>query len=57
MLKIKHLTLFKPKNWKKGGNFYQSCKKNLCSIFVLQPSVAVKRDFNQNWVLCRMQVI
>ena len=37
MLKVKHLTLFKPKNWKKGGNFYQGCKKNralLCSICI-----------------------
>ena len=29
MLKVKHLTRFKPKNWKKGGNFDQGCKKNL----------------------------
>ena len=34
MLKVKHLTLFKPKNWKKkGGNFYQGCKKNLLDFF------------------------
>ena len=30
MLKVKHLTLFKPVNWKKGGNF---C--NLVSRFSL----------------------
>ena len=28
MLKIKHLTLFEPKNWKKADIFYQGCKKN-----------------------------
>ena len=28
MLKVKHLTLFKPKKFKKGGSFDQGCKKN-----------------------------
>ena len=28
MLKVKYLTLFKQKKWKKGGNFDQGCKKN-----------------------------
>ena len=28
MLKVKHLTIFKQKNLKKGGNFYQGCKSN-----------------------------
>ena len=29
MLKVKHLTLFKPKKWKKGWNFDQGCKKKI----------------------------
>ena len=38
MLKSKHLTLFKPKNWKKGGNFDQGFKKNqaLLNFFATQ---------------------
>ena len=53
MLKVKDLTLFKQKSWKKGGNFYQGCKKNRA----LLPSVAFYLDFSQNLVLYRMQVI
>ena len=35
MLKVKYLTLFKQKKFKKGGNFDQGCKKNraLLDIF------------------------
>ena len=41
MLKVKHLTLFKQKIWKKGGNFDQGCKKNRALLnFFLQPSAA-----------------
>ena len=40
MLNVKHLTLFKPKNWKKAGISTKVARKiELCSIF-LQPSVA-----------------
>ena len=40
MLKVKHLTLFKPKNWKKAEIFTKVARKMaLCSIFFLQPSV------------------
>ena len=54
MLKVKHLTLFKPK---KGATFTKVARKiELCSIF-LQPSVAFLLDFNQNYVFYRMQVI
>ena len=38
MLEVKHLTLFKPKNLKKGGKFDQGCKKK--ARFWLQPIVA-----------------
>ena len=41
MIKVKHLTLFKPKIEKKAGIFDQGCQKiELCSI-LLQPSVAL----------------
>ena len=34
MLKVKHLTLFKPKNWKKAGIFTKVARKiELSSIF------------------------
>ena len=57
MLKVKHLTLFKPKNWKKAGIFTKVARKiGLCSTF-LQPSVAFELDFKQNLVLFPMQVI
>ena len=40
MLKVKHLTRFKPNNWKKAGIFTKVARIiELCSIF-LQPSVA-----------------
>ena len=40
MLKVKHLTLFKPNNWKKVGIFTKVERKiELYSIF-FQPSVA-----------------
>ena len=58
MLNVKHLTLFKPKNWEKAGNLTKVARKiELCSIFILQPSVAFYLDFNQNLVLYQMQVI
>ena len=58
MLKVKHLTIFKPIKLKKGGKFDQGCKKNQALLdFFLQPSVAFELDFNQNVVLYRMQVI
>ena len=57
MLKVKYLTLFKPKKGK-GGNFYQGLKKSRAMLdFFLQPSVAFLLDFNQNLVLYQMQVI
>ena len=57
MLKVKHLTLFKPKNWKKAGNLTNVARKiEFCSIY-LQPSVAIWLDFNQNLIFYRMQVI
>ena len=35
MLKVKHLTLFKPKNWKKAGILTKIARKiELCSIFI-----------------------
>ena len=58
MLKIKHLTLYKPKHWKKAGIFTKVARKiELCSILFLQPCVAFSLDFNQKLVLYRMQVI
>ena len=40
MLKVKHLTLFKPKKWQMVGIFTKAARKiKLRSIF-LQPSVA-----------------
>ena len=43
---------------KKGGNFDHGCKKNRALLdFFLQPSVAFWLDFNQNFVLYRMNVI
>ena len=58
MLKVKHLTLFKPKKMKKGGPFFTKVawKIKLWSIF-LQPSVVFYLDFNQNLILYQMQVI
>ena len=41
MLKVTHLTLLKPKNWKKAGIFTK----------------VAKIDFNQNLDLYQMQVI
>ena len=52
MLKVKNLTHLTPKKLKKGGNFDHGCKK-----FFLQPSVTFWLDFNQNFVLYRMNVI
>ena len=54
MLKVKNLTHLSKKKKKKGGNFDHGCKKNR---FFLQPSVAFWLDFNQNFVLYRMNVI
>ena len=40
MLKVKHLTLFKPNNWKKAGIFTKLQEKSSSARFLLQPSVA-----------------
>ena len=57
MLKVKNLTHLTQKNWKKAGILTTVARKiELCSIF-LQPSVAFWLDFNQNFVLYRMNVI
>ena len=55
MLKVKYLTLFKQKHWKKAGILTKFAIK--IENFCLQPSVAFLLDFNQNLVLYRMQVI
>ena len=34
MLKVKHLTLFKPQNWKKVEIFTKVAKIELCSIIL-----------------------
>ena len=61
MLKVKNLTHLTPKKLKKGGNLDHGCKKNRALLdfldFFLQPSVAFWLDFNQNFVLYRMNVI
>ena len=53
---LKDLT---PKKLKKGGNFEVARKieSTLTPWFFLQPSVAFWADFNQNFVLYRMNVI
>ena len=49
MFSVKHLTLFKLKNWKNAGILTKVARKiELCSIF-LQPSVAFKLDFNKKF--------
>ena len=40
MLKVKHLTLFKPKNWKKAEFLLGLQEKSSSARFFLQPSVA-----------------
>ena len=58
MLKVKNLTHLSQKKLKKGGNFDHDCKKNRALLdFFLQSSVAFWLDFNQNFVLYRMNVI
>ena len=58
MLKVKNLTHLSKKKLKKGGNIDHGCKKNRTLLdFFLQPSVAFWLDFNQNFVLYRMNVI
>ena len=39
MLNVKHLTLFKPKNWKKGGKKDQGCKKIVSSFSLILPKI------------------
>ena len=57
MLKVKNLTHLSKRKWKKAGILTTVARKiELCSIF-LQPSVAFWLDFNQNFVLYRMNVI
>ena len=41
MLKVKHLTLFKQKSWKKAGILTKVARKASSAQFFLQPSVAV----------------
>ena len=55
MLKVKHLTRFKPKKWRQFWPRLQ--EKSSSAQFILQPSVAFKLDVNQNLVLYRMQVV
>ena len=50
MLKVKNLTLFKPKKWKKAGILTTVAKKSSFARFLLQPSVAFLLDFNQNQI-------
>ena len=58
MLKVKNLTYLSKKKWKKAGILTTVARKiELCSIFLLQPSVAFWIAFNQNFVLYRMNVI
>ena len=57
MLKVKHLTLFKQKKWKKAGIFTKVARKSSSARIFSQPSVAFWLDFDQNLVLYRMQVI
>ena len=58
MLKVKNLTHLTPKKWQKAGILTTVARKiELCSIFFLQPSVAFWLDFNQNFILYRMNVI
>ena len=58
MLKVKNLTHLSKKKVKKGGNFDHGCKKNRALLdFFLQPNVTIRLDFNQNFVLYRMNVI
>ena len=40
MLKVKYLTLFKEKNWKKAGILTKVREKSSSAGFLLQPSVA-----------------
>ena len=57
MLKVKNLTHLS-KKMKKGGNFDHGCKKNRALLdFFVQPNVAFWLDFNQNFVLYRINVI
>ena len=58
MLQVKYLTLFKQKNWKKGGNFDQGCKKNPALLdFFCNPVSRFSFILTKNLVLYRMQVI
>ena len=58
MLKVKHLTLFKPKNWKKAGIFNQGCKKKSSSVrFFVGNIVSRFSLILTKMVLYRMQVI
>ena len=58
MLKVKSLTRLSQKMEKKEGILTTVAKKNRALLdFFLQPSVAFWLDFNQNFVLYRMNVI
>ena len=56
MLKVKNLSLLSQKMKKRREFWPRLQKMELCSI-LLQPSVALWLDFNQNFVLYRMKVI
>ena len=57
MLNVKNLTHLSKKNWKKAGILTTVARKMSSARFFLQPSVAFWLDFNQNFVLYRMNVI
>ena len=58
MLKVKDLThLSKKKNEKRREFWPRLQEKSSSARFFLQPSVAFCLDFNQNFVLYRMNVI
>ena len=58
MLKVKNLTHLSKKKMKKRREFWPRLQEKSSSApFFLQPSVACWSDFNQNFVLYRMNVI
>ena len=58
MLKVKNLTHLSKKKIEKRREFWPRLQEKSSSArFFLQPSVAFWLDFNQNFVLYRMNVI
>ena len=57
MLKVKNLTHLSKKNEKRRDFWPRLQEKSSSARFLLQPSVAFWLDFNQNFVLYRMNVI